>query len=119
LTSDRVTLDDLERARAEHERWTEAFANDGSNNPNKYRSRIEDAAQRIDELTAKLKTQGDLPMSAHELARVELDHRFPLARHGDIVEHAGVRYRRHFWPKRKSRSGTSVTVWGKGWDEVK
>lgn len=110
----RTTLDDLEKARAELSAWDNRWANDRINNPNKFHSQRAEARRRVDELTVRLKAQGDLPMSEHEKLCAQLDVLAPKANQGDVVEFDGHRYRRSFYPVEKSRS--SVTRWGKTWE---
>jgi hypothetical protein len=50
------------------------------------------------------------------LCRIDAQH--PSARSGEVVEHAGQRYRRRFFPEEKSRSGKTVTEWGRTWEAV-
>jgi hypothetical protein len=113
-----ASREDLEAAQADVAHWEERWANDSSNNPNKFAAQRRDARRRVDALTAKLKAQGDLPMTAHEVLCSELDRRFPGAGHGVVVEHEGVSYRRRFFSLEKSRSGKSVTRWGHSWERT-
>lgn len=114
----RATLEDLERARADLSRWDDRWANDSSNNPNKYWSERQAARRRVRELTAKLKSQGDLEMTDHERLCAVLDSIVPNASNGQVIDHEGVRYRRRFFPEEKSRSGKTVTVWGRTWEKA-
>ncbi len=114
----RVTLDDLHQAQADATRWDEAWANDTSNNPDKFYSQRRDAHRRVRELTRQLKAQGDLPMTEHERRCVTLDALAPNARSGQIVEFEGGRYRRRFFPEEKSRSGKTVTAWSRTWESL-
>lgn len=114
----RVTTADLEAARVEHEALEESWANYTGNNPNKFSSRRESARLRVEDLTAALKAQGDLPMTDHEALCAKLESIAPNAHHGDVIEHDGKRYRRRFYPRRMSRSGESVMLWGNTWDLV-
>jgi hypothetical protein len=119
MSADRpVAREDLEAAQAEAARWDDRWANDTSNNPNKFSAQRRDAHRRVDELTAALKAQGDQPMTDHEELCAELDRRFPDADHGTVVEHEGVSYRCRFYPLEKSRSRKSVTRWGRSWERV-
>lgn len=112
----RATIEDLEKARADLSAWDERWANNRSNNPNKFHSQRTEARRRVDDLTSRLKAQGDLPMTEHEKACAQLDLLAPNANQGDIIEFEGYRWRRSFYPVEKSRSGKSVTQWGKTWE---
>ncbi|HEX4196314.1 MAG TPA: hypothetical protein VHZ26_02640 [Caulobacteraceae bacterium] len=119
MSADRpVTREDWEAAQAEAACWDERWANDSSNNPNKYSAQRKAARRRVHELTAALKAQGDLPMTKHERLCAELDRRFPDADHGIVVTHEGTSYRRRFYPLEKSRSRNSVTRWGRSWERA-
>lgn len=113
-----ATLEDLKQAQEERERLDESWASDTSGNPDKYFARRQAARRRVRALTAQLKAQGDLPMTEHEQLCTAIDARHPNARSGEIVEHAGHRYRRRFFPEEKSRSGKTVTEWGCTWEAV-
>ncbi|MBY0566013.1 MAG: hypothetical protein K2P70_01780 [Hyphomonadaceae bacterium] len=112
----RVTLQNLECAKAEVERWDNAWANDSSNNPNKFHTQRVNARKRVDELAEALKAQGDIERTPQEELFAKLDAIAPNANSGVIVEFEGHKYRRIYWPKGKSRSGKSVKHWGKGWE---
>lgn len=119
MTSDRhYTIGDLERARTDLERWNDRWANDSSNNPAKFNSQRTAAHLRVQEITAALKAQGDLPTTEHERLCTVLDGIAPNARHGDIVLHNGSRFRRVFYPQAANRSGQIVTDWSKTWEFV-
>jgi len=114
----RATLQDLKQAEQERERLDESWINDTSGNPDKYFARRQAARRRVRALTAQLKAQGDLPMTEHEQLCAAIDAQHPNARSGEVVEHAGQRYRRRFVPEEKSRSGKTVTEWGRTWESV-
>lgn len=114
----RATPQELEHAKAELARLDESWASDTSGNPDKHFARRQAARRRVRALTAQLKAQGDLPMTAHEQLCAAIDAEHPNARSGEIVEHAGQRYRRRFFPVEKSRSGKTVTEWGRTWEAV-
>lgn len=113
-----ATLQDLDQAQADVTLWDERWANDGSNNPNKYWAQRQAARRRVRELTAILKLQGDLEMTDHERLCATLDAIAPNARSGEVVEHHGLRYRRRFFPEEKSRTGKTVTAWGRTWEKL-
>lgn len=112
------TMADLEAARAELKGWTEAFANDSSNNPNKYQSQIKSARMKVRMIEEALKAAGTIPLTDQERLERDLDKLFPSAQSKAIVEHGGKRYQRRFYPAEKSRSGKTVQVWDKSWVEV-
>lgn len=92
----RPTLEDLQEAKADVAHWDDAWANDSSNNPNKFSSHRRNARRRLHELTAQLKAQGDLESTDHERLCATLDTAAPKARSGQVVDHDGARYRRRF-----------------------
>lgn len=112
------TMADLEKARAELTRLSDAFANDSSNNPNKYQSQIKAASRKVRHIEAALKDAGVIPLTDHEKLERELDAAFPNARSKEVVEHKGKKYQRWFYPAEKSNSGKTVHEWDKGWREV-
>jgi hypothetical protein len=112
------TIEDLERAREELRRWSDAFVNYSGNNPDKYSAKIRDAGRKVDVIEEELKRQGVIPMSEHERLSVELDASFPNAQSRDIVEHKGARYRLRFVPIEKSISGKSVKRWKRLWEQL-
>ena len=66
-----------------------------------------------------LKANGTLPLTEKEQLEKELDAAFPDAKSRQMVDYNGRRFQRRFWPVEKSRSGNTVTAWGKGWTEIK
>ena len=114
----RATLEHLELARADLTLRDNRWANDSSNNPNKYWSERQAARRRVRELTQKLKSQGDLEMTDPERLCAVLDAIVPDASNGQVIDHEGIRYRRRFFPEEKSRSGKTVTAWGRTWEKV-
>jgi hypothetical protein len=112
------TLEDYERARAELQEWDDKFDSYSGNNPDKYRSEINMAASKVRAIESYLKKSGLLPMSEREKLELELDAMFPKAKSKEIVLYQGRRYQRRFFPLAKSRSGKTVTEWGKAWVEV-
>ena len=112
------TIEDLERARAELKSWSDRFANYSGNNPNKYQADIKAARQKVRMIEDDLKARGVLPLTEQEQLEKELDEAFPNAQSRQIVEYRGKRYQRKFFPLEKSRSGKTVTAWGKKWVEV-
>lgn len=113
-----TTLEDLEVARAELARWQDRFANDRSNNPNKHRSSIRSASDRVAAIEAALKASGDLPRTETKELHLRLDSAFPDARSRQIVSFEGRRNQRRFTPARMSNSRKSVTRSSKWWDDL-
>lgn len=112
------SIDDLEQAREALRAWEDRFDRYTGNNPEKYQSDIRAAQRKVRTIEAALKAEGVLPLTEEERLERELDAAFPDARSKQIVEHNGRRFQRRFWPLEKSRSGKTVTEWGKGWTEV-
>ncbi|WP_422376667.1 hypothetical protein [Roseibium sp.] len=113
------SLDDLAEARAELEKWRGAFERYDGNNPGKYQTDIKNAREKVDRITASLKASGVLERTEHEKLEARIDAVFPNARSKEVVSFEGRQYMRKFWPEEKSRSGKTVTRWGKGWELVK
>lgn len=98
--------------------WEARWENYGGNNPNKYQTDIRHARHKVQLIEDSLKASGVLPRSPQEELERELDAAYPNAASKQIVTHNGVRYQRKFWPMEKSRSGKTVTAWGKGWEKL-
>lgn len=113
-----TSLDDLEADKAELVRWQERFANDSSNNPNKHRSSIRSAQDKVAALTKALKASGALLISSKELLESRLDAAFPKSRSRRIVTFEGRRYQRRYSPARMSNSMKSVVRWDMWWEEL-
>ena len=112
------TVDDLEKAREALRAWEDRFDRYTGNNPNKYQSDIKAARREVRMLEDALKADGAIPLNEKEQLERELDAAFPDAKSKQIVEHGGRRFQRRFWPVEKSRSGKTVTKWGRGWTEI-
>ena len=112
------TLDDYEKAKAEARKWTEAFDRYSGNNPNKYQSDIKQARVKLREIEQDLKRRGVLMTNDKEKLEAELDKQFPEAKSKQSVEYKGNRYQRKYFPLEKSRSGKTVTEWGKTCIEI-
>lgn len=110
-----ATLEELEEARRDLKEWSDRFDNYSGNNPEKYQADIRAATITVRQLETALKSNGTLPLTEQERLAEELDAAFPRAKSKQIVDHKGRRYQRVFWPLGKSRSGKSVTEWGRGW----
>lgn len=113
------TLEDLEKAREGLESWQERFANDSSNNPNKYQSQIKDAITRVRLIEGALKTSGLLEKTEQEKLTEELDELYPDAKSRKIVTYQGKRYQIRYFPLDQSRSGKTVREWGHDWRLLK
>lgn len=114
----KVSLQDLETAKAELQRVDDRWENYSGNNPNKFVSQRGAARSRVESLTRTLKAQGDLPLTGHEALCAELDRLAPNARHNDVIEHDGVKYKRLFSPARTSLPGKTVTEWDRTWKAI-
>ena len=109
------TINDLELAQIEMDQWNERWDNYSGNNPNKYQSNIKIAARKVRTIAAYLKKTGAISSTEQEILEQNLDKVFPNAKSREIVEYESRKYQRRFWPIEKSRSGKTVTQWGKGW----
>ena len=112
------TLEGLEQAKAELDRLNERDSMDTSGNPDKYRTRINNARREVDRITDALKAKGVLERSEKELLNMKLDKAFPKARSKEVVEFEGTQYVLRFSPRTKSRSGKTVTSWNRSWERV-
>jgi len=112
------TADDLEKAREALRAWEDRFDRYTGNNLDKYQSDIKAARREVRMIEGALKADGAISLSEKEQLEKELDAAFPEATSKQIVEHGGRRFQRRFWPVEKSRSGKTVTEWGRGWTEV-
>jgi hypothetical protein len=109
------TLDDLTAAKAELDRWNDAFANDRSNNPNKYEAQRRDAGIMLRKIEEDLKRQGLLARSESDIFNAELDRLYPDAKARTVVTHNGKKYQIRYFPLVTSRSRKSVKEWGHTW----
>ena len=112
------TLDELRTAKAALETAERQWENYDGNNPNKYRSSVTDARVKVREIEADLTARGLLARSDREELAHRIDHAFPNARSGRIVEFEGKRYKRRYTPRGKSLSGKTVYGYDGSWDEV-
>lgn len=112
------TVDDLEKAREALRAWEDRFDRYTGNNPNKYQSDIRVARHEVRMIEDALKANGATPLTEKEQLEKELDAAFPDAKSKQTVEYGGRKFQRRFWPIEKSRSGKTVTEWGRGWTEV-
>ena len=113
-----TTLADLEAVKAELAQWQDRFANDRSNNPNKHRSSIRSASDKVAAIEAALKASGDMPRTEKNELEVRLDAAFPNAKSRQIISFEGKRYQRRFTPARMRNSRRSMTQWDKWWDDL-
>lgn len=112
------TQEDLTKAWEVLKSWQEKFDRYTGNNPDKYQSDIKSARRTVRLIENALKASGQIPLTEQEQLERDLDATFPNAKSKQIVEFQGRKYQRKFWPLEKSRSGKSVTEWGRGWEEV-
>ncbi|MGX9352813.1 hypothetical protein ACS3QZ_16570 [Shimia sp. W99] len=112
------TLTDLDEARKNQNYWNTRFADNRSNNPNKYYAERRDASRLVRIIEKELKASGKLPLTAQELLEKKLDEAFPYAKSKQIVVFEGRRYQRKFWPLETSRSRKTVKEWGRGWVDL-
>lgn len=108
-------LDDLAVAKAESQRWDDAFANDRSNNPNKHEAQRRDAGAKVRMIEESLKRQGLIAKSEADMLNEELDRLYPNAKSRTIVTHDGKRYQVRYFPLIESRSRKTVKEWGHSW----
>lgn len=113
-----LTLADLEKAKAELRLW-EGRVGETSNNPDKYSSQIQDAAQKVRHIETALKKAGVIEMTPEEKLTDELDKLYPNARSRTIVEHQRQKYEIVYFPLVSSRSGKTVHEWGHEWRPFK
>lgn len=109
------TVGDLEKANAELKYWDDAFANDRSNNPNKYEAQRRDARRAVRRIEEDLKRRGLIAKTDAELLAEELDRLYPRAPSGKTVLHKGKMYRIKYFPVEQSRSRKTVKEWGHRW----
>ena len=112
------TLDDLKKAIEQQELWDNRFANDRSNNPNKYHAQMRDAGILVRRITKSLKEQGLIEKNKNELINDELDKIYPNAKSKTIVNHNGKKYQIRYFPIVKSRSRKTVKEWDHWWEEL-
>ncbi|MFH0891232.1 MAG: hypothetical protein V1867_00460 [Candidatus Falkowbacteria bacterium] len=108
-------LDNLEKAKKNLKEWQDAFADDSSNNPDKYLSQIRSARRQVRAVVKDLKERGILEMTTEEKISAELDKLYPKAKSKTVVEYNENKYRLHFFPLEHSRSRKTVTEWGHQW----
>jgi hypothetical protein len=113
-----TTLEEYERAKAELAASQHRWANDSSNNPDKYASEFRAAKEKVARLERELKRRGLLPLSETEQLYLALDRAFPNARSKEVVVYEGVRYRRRFFPATRTNSGENVRTWETSWERI-
>ena len=112
------TPEDLQKAREALRVREDRIDRTTGHTPNKYQSDIKSARRHVRVIEDALKANGTIPLSEKEKLEKELDVAFPEARSKQVVEYDGRRFQRRFWPIEKSRSGKTVTEWGRGWVEI-
>ena len=113
------TLEDLRVARQELHTWQERFGDSRSNNPNRYRSQMKEAATKVHVIELALKSAGVIKMTEVEEINAKLDRRYPNARSKTIVTYEDRRYQIRYFPLAKSNSGKTVQEWGHEWRPLK
>ncbi len=111
-------LNDLEKAIEEKNLWDDRFANDSSNNPNKYEAQRRDAGIKVRLITKNLKENGILEKTESEKLNEELDKIYPNAKSKTIVTYNDKKYQIRYFPVVKSRSRKTVKEWGHSWEEI-
>lgn len=113
------SLDDLEKARANFEYWSELWCSESSRNkPNKYDLEARQAAKLLQEIEDNLKLNGLLAFTDEELAQESLNAKYPLAQSRDVVNFNGAQYQKRFYPKKRSKSGKTVKEWRSEWKKL-
>lgn len=112
------SLEDLAAAKAELERWNIAFANDRSNNPDKYEAQRRDAGIMVRRIEESLKRLGLIGKSDSEILNEELDRLYPNTKPKTIVTHNGKQFQIRYFPIVTSRSRKTVKEWGHSWTAV-
>lgn len=112
------SLDDLATAKAELERWNNAYANDRSNNPDKYEAQRRNAGINVRRIEDSLKRQGLIEKNECEVLNDELDRLYPNAKSRTIVTYNGKQYQIRYFALVQSRSRKSVKEWGHRWVEL-
>lgn len=111
------TMHDLEAAREELKRWVDRWANDNSNNPNKYRRERQQAANHVELIELDLKARGIISKTEREKLNEELDKLYPNARSKSVVAHQGKQYQLRYTPRSFGRglAGSFVSEWEHAW----
>lgn len=109
---------DLLKAREELAYWSEKSNSYSGNNPEKYHADLRYARSRVRLIEANLNKVDKIPLSADALLCQTLDTEYPNAQSNQIVEYNGRKYKRKFHPISKSRTGKTVMVWSKSWEDV-
>jgi len=112
------TLEDLAAAQKELQHWNDAFADDSSNNPNKYAAQRRDAGIKVRRIETYLQDQDIIAKSEEQILADELDALYPNAPSRAIVNHNGKRYQIVYYPLVQSRSRKTVKEWGRRWKEL-
>jgi hypothetical protein len=109
---------DLEAARVDLASLQERWDNYSGNNPDKYKTKIRLATEKVHSIIDRLKSAGLIPLTpAEEIFKV-LDEQFPKARSKEVVSYNGGFFQRKFTPGGKSLSGKTVTSWVASWVDV-
>lgn len=103
------TLQDLESAKAVLVSLQDRWENYSGNNPDKFKTDIRLASEKVDSIHEYLKLSGVIALTPQEELWKALDQQFPNARSKEIVTFQGCGYQRKFTPGGKSLSGKTVT----------
>lgn len=110
------SLDDLEKARANFEYFSDLWSREHSENKsNKYDAEARQSSEHLREVEEYLKSNGLLAYTDDELAQETLNYKYPLAKSRDVVSLNGIRYQKRFYPKKRSKTGKTVKEWRTEW----
>jgi hypothetical protein len=112
------TLDDLNAATEALEAALAKWERYSGNNPDKFRTEIDNARVRVHEISLALKASGVVARTEDEERDHQLDLAFPSARSKQVVLWNGRKYERVFTPVATSSSGKTVLAWAKAWRQV-
>jgi hypothetical protein len=104
------TLQDYESAKADLESLNAKWENYSGNNPDKYRASIQDAQEKVHEISVALKAAGSLPRTADEERDHQLDLAFPNAQSREVVSWHGKKFMRRFTYRKQSLGQNSQVL---------
>lgn len=110
-----LKLEDLEAARVELANVQRRWDNYSGNNPDKYKTDIRQATEKVQSISDILKLAKIIALTPEEELFKVLDAAFPKAQSKEVVSYNGLLYERKFTPGGKSRSGKTVTSWLRSW----
>ncbi len=110
------SLEDLEEAKRNFEYWSDLWAKENCDpESNKYTPEAKKASQHLSNVEEYLKKNGTIPWTEEDLAQEYLNREYPRAQSRDVEIYSGARYRKHFYPKKRSKTGKTVKEWGSEW----